>query len=183
MVKRKASVGPYTCYVLQNGQRTYVGQTNNFKRRLRQHRGELVGGARYTRRTNKSNPSPLGPKGGGGGAAWAPMFRVKGFQTLRAVLQFEMAMKRKLKGTHPQGHGGRGPRGGPRGRVLQLEHLLSLGRITDEPHSPFLANGIHIVCHISVSGFLAHAGLDMDAFLERRARQGIPFRWDTKTPL
>jgi predicted GIY-YIG superfamily endonuclease len=178
MVKRAASKGPYTCYVLQNGARTYVGQTNNFKRRLRQHRGELAGGARYTRRTNEAH----GPKG-----TWAPMFRVKGFQTLRAVLQFELAMKRKLKGTR----GGRGtgtvaPAGrqrGPKGRVLQLEHLLARGRITEEPHSPFVANGVRIVCHISVSAYLDHAGLDIDAFLERRAAQGVPFRWYTKMPM
>lgn len=41
----------YLVYCLQstkNAQRTYVGCTNNMSRRLRQHNGEIVGGARYT---------------------------------------------------------------------------------------------------------------------------------------
>lgn len=34
---------------MKNCSRTYVGVTNNFKRRRRQHNGEIKGGARYTR--------------------------------------------------------------------------------------------------------------------------------------
>ena len=38
-------------YILENHRRnkSYVGKTNNPKRRLRQHNGEITGGARYTR--------------------------------------------------------------------------------------------------------------------------------------
>lgn len=44
----------YICYVLRSldpkfSNRTYFGITNNSVRRLRQHNGELVGGARSTR--------------------------------------------------------------------------------------------------------------------------------------
>ncbi len=40
----------YIVYILQNNahNKTYVGMTNNPIRRLRQHNGELKGGAKYT---------------------------------------------------------------------------------------------------------------------------------------
>ena len=46
----------YLVYVLINTShnKTYVGITNNPTRRLRQHNGELVGGAKYTT-SNKGN--------------------------------------------------------------------------------------------------------------------------------
>jgi len=45
----------YSVYLLinSNSNKTYVGITNNTKRRIRQHNSELVGGAKYT--TNNKN--------------------------------------------------------------------------------------------------------------------------------
>jgi predicted GIY-YIG superfamily endonuclease len=42
---------PYCVYILRNthSSRTYCGTTNNPTRRLRQHNGEIKGGAKYTR--------------------------------------------------------------------------------------------------------------------------------------
>ena len=45
---------PYICYLITNGSKTYVGITNNIKRRLRQHCGLIKGGAKYTTRNNKT---------------------------------------------------------------------------------------------------------------------------------
>ena len=40
----------YLCYILLNEKgNTYVGSTNNLTRRLRQHNGEIVGGAKSTK--------------------------------------------------------------------------------------------------------------------------------------
>ena len=44
----------YVCYciVSEETHKTYVGITNNLERRLRQHNGEIKGGAKYTTKTN-----------------------------------------------------------------------------------------------------------------------------------
>jgi len=70
----------YVCYIIESevSNRTYVGITNNLKRRLRQHQGELVGGAKYTRI----------------GKPWLLVAYVSGFQTHKQVLQFEWMLKR-----------------------------------------------------------------------------------------
>jgi len=41
----------YLVYILvnTNNNKTYVGMTNNYNRRIRQHNCEIVGGARYTK--------------------------------------------------------------------------------------------------------------------------------------
>lgn len=74
----------YICYCLKNykNNKTYVGITNNWRRRKRQHNGELKGGARYTR-----------------GGKWSKFFHVKGFKTKQQSLQFEWAMKHRRKGS------------------------------------------------------------------------------------
>lgn len=93
---------PYLCYVLRGvkGQ-TYVGITNNFARRLRQHNGEIKGGARYTKMHRP----------------WSVLVQVRGFRSKREALRFEWAMKhrrRSMKGASPE-----------QIRYLTLEYLLS----------------------------------------------------------
>lgn len=67
----------YACYCLVNPQgRTYVGFSTNLDRRLRQHNGEIQGGAKYTH-----------------GSSWIRFLSVTGFPTQQAALQFEWAWK------------------------------------------------------------------------------------------
>lgn len=67
--------GPVT-YVLRSGARTYVGATVDLRRRLRQHNGQLAGGARRTR-----------------GRQWEVHFFVEHFEDFRAALSFEWHLK------------------------------------------------------------------------------------------
>lgn len=81
---RKTSTGPYCVYMLKllcrSSTRTYVGMTNDFKRRLRQHNGEIVGGAKYTRISQERKDA---------GVRWIPVCRVCGLATKRAAAQLE----------------------------------------------------------------------------------------------
>lgn len=75
--------GDHLCYLLvqRHGNRTYFGYTNNICKRLRQHNGELKGGAKYT--------SGKGP--------WILSVLVSGFQTKVEALQFEWMCKHVKK--------------------------------------------------------------------------------------
>jgi len=59
-----------------DGRKTYVGATINPDRRLRQHNGEIAGGARATH-----------------GRKWKRVFLVSGFTDERAALRFEWRWK------------------------------------------------------------------------------------------
>lgn len=77
----------FACYCLVNPEgRTYVGFSTNLDKRLRQHNGEIQGGARATH-----------------GSSWIRFLSVTGFPTQQAALQFEWAWKdttRKTKGSN-----------------------------------------------------------------------------------
>lgn len=175
-VVRRPSKGPFIVYALYHTHcdKSYTGMTNNFARRIRQHRGEKSGGARYTH-------SMVAKEG-----TWNPLFHVVGFQTKRAALQFEWACKRRKvpisfdPGCYRNAGGKKKAyTRGPSGRVRQLEYLLSLGTITDEPHSPFRENGISVEVHVPLTRYLALAGggMTMEQFDATRTRQGVPFKF------
>jgi predicted GIY-YIG superfamily endonuclease len=161
--KRAPPQGPFCCYALQHSHsnRSYTGQTNNFERRLRQHNGALKGGARYTHTKT---------------GIWTPIFRVVGFSTLRAVLQFEWAMKKRKVRSNGKNWRTRGPTG----RVTQLEYLLSLGRLNAEEHSCFATNGIEVELCIPLQKYLSMACLTQAQFEMRRAQQGVEFKCTPK---
>lgn len=75
----KPSVHSDVVYCLSNGAQTYVGVTNDMKRRLRQHNGEIKGGARYT--TLNKKRGKLG--------RWALAFLVTGFEKRSDALKLE----------------------------------------------------------------------------------------------
>jgi structure-specific endonuclease subunit SLX1 len=79
------STCPEVVYLLTSADRrhTYIGCSNNHQRRLRQHNGELTGGARSTQRHRP----------------WTTSMLVRGFHTRHDALVFERAWKR----THTKG--------------------------------------------------------------------------------
>ena len=89
---------------------TYVGATVDLDRRLRQHNGDLKGGAVYTTSKLKRDKT------------WTRHCHVEGFPDWRACLQFEWRWKqltRKLSGGTPLER-----------RMQALTQLLSLERPT-----------------------------------------------------
>lgn len=74
---------PYVLYVVycMNGRRTYIGITNNLERRLRKHRGEIKGGAKFTTRYSRQ------------GHAWVLGATVHGFRDHSEALRFEWAVQ------------------------------------------------------------------------------------------
>lgn len=65
-------------YIIQNKNSTYAGVSPTPVRRLRQHNGEISGGAKYT--TSK-------------GPGWKHICLIKGFQNKIQSMQFEWAVK------------------------------------------------------------------------------------------
>jgi predicted GIY-YIG superfamily endonuclease len=71
----------FACYCLVSSTgRSYVGFSTNVDRRLRQHNGELQGGAKATR-----------------GGTWTRVCTVAGFPTQQSALQFEWKWKHLTK--------------------------------------------------------------------------------------
>jgi len=107
---------PWYCYILRNTKPefqhlTYNGSTNNLKRRLRQHNGEISGGARYTSRC----------KGG-----WVFYAVVSGFKDHKNALSCEWVIKHTngKPGVRPKEHQGM------IGRIRGLHHILHLPKWT-----------------------------------------------------
>lgn len=103
------SVQTWNCYLLATvdagSQKTYVGVTPDLDRRLRQHNGELSGGAVAT-----------------AGRRWERVCHVRGFPDQRAALQFEWRWKQISR---------RLGVGGPlERRARALQELLALDRPT-----------------------------------------------------
>jgi len=107
---------------------TYVGATVDLNHRLRQHNGELVGGAHATHMKVAE------------GHAWERICHIRGFPDWKTALQFEWAFKfysRKFpKKMYPL-----------KRRILGLKTLMSLERSTSKsaPYTEYPEGGPIIV--------------------------------------
>ena len=82
MARKFDRSGAFTVYFLRNENgRVYAGKTCALPRRLKQHNGELSGGARYTR----------------GRGPWRPVATVTGFETDIQALQAEWRLRKALR--------------------------------------------------------------------------------------
>ena len=100
----------YICYILKCNNYTYNGCTNNFKRRIRQHNGEIKGGARCTSRR--------GP--------WQPYCIITGFKDNIEALQTEWRIKRV------EGRRRAKKYCGAEGRIKGLNQILKLEQFTSK---------------------------------------------------
>jgi predicted GIY-YIG superfamily endonuclease len=102
------------CYILKNNtyeNKTYNGSTNNITRRLRQHNGELVGGAKYTKKYGDNN--------------WHVYFLMTGFIDHKNCLQAEWKIKYPdNKRPRPKKYDGYD------GRIKGVNDILNLERWT-----------------------------------------------------
>jgi predicted GIY-YIG superfamily endonuclease len=68
----------YVVYILRSGNFSYIGMTNDFLRRWRQHNKIIKGGARYTSKRE----------------GWTPICIIDGFKTKVEAMQCEWKLKR-----------------------------------------------------------------------------------------
>jgi len=80
----------WTLYLLYHSasNRTYLGVTTDVERRLRQHRGEIVGGARFTSRIQKAHPN----------CKWQLVVTLSSFPNQSEVTRWERLLKLKTRG-------------------------------------------------------------------------------------
>lgn len=109
-------INKYYCYIIKStnpvfSNSTYNGSTNNLVRRLRQHNGEIVGGAKATR----------------GKGPWVYFSIWEGFQTHKEALSCEWRIK------HPTNTRKRPTQyNGIKGRIKSLNLLVGLNNWTNQ---------------------------------------------------
>ena len=72
----------YLVYLIKCDNLSYIGMTNDFTHRIRQHNQEIKGGAKYTKK--KKN--------------WYPICIIDGFPDLRSACQCEWRLKHFARG-------------------------------------------------------------------------------------
>ena len=125
----------WLCYLLENSfGKTYIGATNNFKRRIRQHNGEIKGGAKYT---SANKP-------------WEPVLIVLGMPDKITALMLEWRMKK-----HKSSRTGKlVPCKSCRPRIINTIEILNSNSITSRSISPREIEKITIVIHTKYKDYL-----------------------------
>ena len=103
----------YVVYILRSDNCSYVGMTNNFFRRIRQHNKEIKGGAKYTSKRDN----------------WYPICIIDGFNNKKEACQCEWSIKHCKKTTISNG---------PLKRIVNLNTLLYKNKWT--LNSPNISN-------------------------------------------
>lgn len=98
----------WVCYILKSNNKTYNGATNNIKRRIRQHNGELKGGAKSTK----------------GKGPWEIYCLITGFISKIETLQTEWKIKTIQGRKRPSKFNN------PKGRIKGLNEILKLEKFT-----------------------------------------------------
>ena len=135
-------------YIIQNKYSTYAGVSPDPVRRLRQHNGEIKGGAKYT--LSK-------------GPGWTHMCLVKGFRTKIEAMQFEWAVKH----VPPRNAGG------VKNRISKLYQVLKKERWTNK--SP-LAEEVPLTLEwlIKTDKFINDKFIDIDINNSLLPRDNLP---------
>jgi predicted GIY-YIG superfamily endonuclease len=115
-------------YIIENNGFTYAGVSPDPKRRLRQHNGEIKGGAKYTT---------------GKGCGWQHICLISGFKDKIQAMQFEWAVKHVA----PRNAGGLNM------RIKKLYHVLKSTRWTSK--SP-LASEIPLIIEWKINKDIIH---------------------------
>lgn len=149
MKKKKSNSKEYIVYCIHNNLKyTYIGITNNFQRRIRQHNGEIKGGAKYTRRYRP----------------WKVIFTIHGLKSKREVLQLEWAIKhRRRKGYS-----------GIKGRIRTLEYLFDLPESWTKKAPPICTMNLKIKLHgLTIKKYCQYAGIKELKFREGKNIQYV----------
>lgn len=131
----------YYCYIIRStnpafSNSTYNGSTNNLVRRLRQHNGEIVGGAKATR----------------GKGPWVYIAIWEGFQSHREALSCEWRIKHPINSRkRPSQYNG------VKGRIKSLGLLVGLNCWTSQ--SSGMENGLDYKLYLD-ENLLEHVNLE-----------------------
>lgn len=115
----------YNCYILisNNRNRSYIGCTNNIKKRLRQHNGEITGGAKATKT----------------GRPWTLICYISGFDKSHALCCEWRLKRRKANNSNKLV-----PFYGVTNKIINMYDVLNLERFTKKCNlSNYLSLTIH----------------------------------------